>query len=38
MYGGEEKTNANFWCGCLKERDNLEDSGLDGRIILKCIR
>jgi hypothetical protein len=26
-----------FWRGNLKERDHLEDPGLDERIILKCI-
>jgi hypothetical protein len=26
-----------FWCGDLRERDHLEDRGVDGRIILKCI-
>ena len=24
-----------FWCGNLREKDQLEDPGLDGRIILK---
>jgi len=24
-----------FWWGNLRERDHLEDSGIDGRIILK---
>jgi hypothetical protein len=27
----------NFWCLKLRERDNMEDIGLDGRIILRYI-
>jgi len=34
-YGGEEYTG--FWWGNLKERDHLEDPGVDGRIILRWI-
>ena len=26
-----------FWWGNLRERDNLEDSGVDGRMILRWI-
>jgi hypothetical protein len=26
-----------FWCGKLKERDHLEEPGVDGRIILTWI-
>jgi len=28
---------AGFWWGNLRERDNLKDPGLDGRIILRWI-
>ena len=33
MGGGEVHTR--FWWGNMRERDHLEDTGLDGRIILK---
>jgi hypothetical protein len=26
-----------FWCGNLRERDSLEDPGIDGKIILRWI-
>jgi hypothetical protein len=35
MYGGEEM-HTGFWWGDLREGDHL-DSGVDGRVILKCI-
>jgi hypothetical protein len=35
MHGGEVKTG--FSLRNLKERDHLEDSGIDGRIILKWV-
>jgi len=35
MRGGE--AYAGFWCGNLREKDHLEDPGVDGRIIQKWI-
>jgi len=32
-YRGEER----LWWGNLRERDRIEDPGLDGRMILRCI-
>ena len=32
---GKEEVYAGFWWGNLKEREHLEDPGLDGRIILR---
>jgi hypothetical protein len=34
---GEEKCIQSFWWGNLRNRDHLEDPGIDGRIIFKCI-
>ena len=36
-YGGEETLIQGFGGGNLRERDHLEDSGVDGRIILRWI-
>jgi len=33
-YGGGERFIQGFWWGNLRERDRLEDPGVDGRIIL----
>jgi hypothetical protein len=35
MGRGEVRTG--FWCGNLRETDHLEDTGIDGRIILRWI-
>jgi hypothetical protein len=32
-----EMMHTGFWCGGLREGVNLEDPGLDGKIILECI-
>jgi len=34
---GIEEVYARFWWGNMRERDHLEDRGVDGRIILKCM-
>jgi hypothetical protein len=34
---GRGEVHTGFWWGNLREGDHLEDSGLDGKIILRCI-
>jgi hypothetical protein len=34
---GSTEVHTGFWWGKLRERDNLENLGVDGRIILKWI-
>jgi hypothetical protein len=34
---GEERCIQGIWCRNLRERDHLEDLGVDGKIILKQI-
>jgi len=36
-YGGREEVYTEFWWRNLRERDQLEDPGVDGRIIFRCI-
>jgi hypothetical protein len=36
-YGGEERCIQGFWWGNLRQRDNLEDPDVDGKIILRWI-
>jgi hypothetical protein len=35
--GGGGEVYTGFWWKSMKERDHLEDSGIDGRIILRWI-
>jgi hypothetical protein len=37
MFQGSQIKLTGFWLENPKERDRLEDLGVDGRIILKCI-
>jgi len=34
---GTEEVRTEFWWGALIGKDNLEDIGADGRVILKCV-
>jgi len=34
---GTEEMHTGFWWGNLRERDHLEDPGVDGKIMLKWI-
>ena len=29
--------HAGYWCGNLREREHMEDTGVDGRIILEWV-
>jgi hypothetical protein len=37
MYGGEERRIQGFGGGNLRERDYLDDSGINGKVILRWI-
>jgi len=34
---GRGEAYAELWWGIMRERDHLEDPGVDGRIIIRCI-
>jgi hypothetical protein len=34
---GRDEVYTGFWWGNLRERGHLEDPGIDGRIILRCM-
>ena len=34
---GEKRVHTGLWCGNLREREHLEDRGVDGRIIIRWI-
>jgi len=34
---GREEVHTGFWWGNLRERDHLEDPGVDGKIIIKWV-
>jgi hypothetical protein len=34
---GERRSACRVWWGKLREREHFQDTGLDGRIILRCI-
>jgi len=34
---GDRRAYTGFWWGNLRERDHLEDPGVDGSIVLRCI-
>jgi hypothetical protein len=37
MYGGRVEVYTRFWWANLRQRDHLEDPGVDGRVILRWI-
>jgi len=37
MGGGAGDVYTGFWWGNLRERDHLQHTGVEGRIILRCI-